>query len=110
LLRVESPPQAASDEQRWQVTVLKTIAAESVGVEELRAQVERHRAWLVKSGEMAVREQLRVANTLENIIRVELNRRILARMPAGSLDAMVDAIRQRKTDPYTAAAELLEFI
>ena len=59
---------------------------------------------------MAVREQLRIANTLENIIRAELNRRILARMPAGSLDAMVDAIRRRTTDPYSAAADLLSFI
>ena len=90
--------------------MLKTIAAESVGVEELRAQVEQHRTWLVASGEMAVREQLRIANTLENIIRAELNRRILARMPAGSLDAMVDAIRRRTTDPYSAAADLLSFI
>ncbi len=110
LLRVESPAQPRSEEQHWQVTVLKTIAAESVGVEELRAQVEQHRTWLVASGEMAVREQLRIANTLENIIRAELNRRILARMPAGSLDTMVDAIRRRTTDPYSAAADLLSFL
>ncbi len=110
LLRVESPALVSSEDQRWQVTVLKTIAAESVGVEELRAQVEQHRTWLVASGEMAVREQLRIANTLESIIRAELNRRILARMPAGSLDAMVDAIRRRETDPYGAAADLLSFL
>ena len=90
--------------------MLKTIAAESVGVEELRAQVEQHRTWLVASGEMAVREQLRIANTLENIIRAELNRRIAASIPAGGLDALVEQIRRRESDPYAAAAGLLEKI
>ncbi len=110
LLRVESPAAAGAEEQRWQVTVMKTVAAESTGVEELRAQVERHREWLVASGEMAVREQLRIANTLENIIRAELNRRILSRMPDGRMNEMVDAIRRRETDPYRAAADLLHLL
>ena len=110
LLRVDSPAQTDDDAQRWKVTVMKTVAAESTGVEELRAQVERHRTWLIESGEMAVREQLRIANTVENIIRAELNRRIRARMPDGHLRDVVDAIRRRETDPYSAAAGLLQLI
>jgi hypothetical protein len=49
-----------------------------------------------------------VAHTLENIIRAELTRRILARMPRTGLDELVETVRRRESDPYTAARELLK--
>ena len=110
LLRVESPVESDDEETRWKVIVMKTVAMEGTGVEELRQRIEAHRRWLLESGEMALREQLRIANTLENIIRAELNRRIAASIPAGGLDLMVEQIRHRESDPYTAAATLLSTI
>jgi hypothetical protein len=54
-----------------------------------------------------VRERLRAAHTLENIMRAELTRRILARMPTTGVDEVVEAIQRRETDPYSAAARLM---
>ncbi len=110
LLRVESPVESDEDEATWKVIVMKTVAMGGTGVEELRQRIEAHRTWLVESGEMALREQLRIANTLENIIRAELNRRIAASMPASGLDELVEAIRRRENDPYAAAAALLSVV
>jgi LAO/AO transport system kinase len=113
LLRVETPAAVAAewdDEKRWQVIVMKTVATDGGGIAELRERIEAHRRWLQESGEMAVREQLRIANTLENIVRAELNRRILERLPAAGLGGLVEAIRARATDPYSAAGELLAAI
>ncbi len=110
LLRVESPVESDEDEATWKVIVMKTVAMGGTGVEELRQRIEAHRTWLVESGEMALREQLRIANTLENIIRAELNRRIAARMPSSGLDELVEAIRRRENDPYAAAAALLSVV
>ena len=107
LLRVESPVESDDEDRRWKVIVMKTVATDNTGVEELRQRIEAHRHWLVESGEMGLREQLRIANTLENIIRAELNRRIAASIPAGGLDALVEQIRRRESDPYAAAAGLL---
>jgi len=110
LLRVETPAAMAADwddENRWKVIVMKTVAMDGTGVFELRERIEAHRRWLQESGEMAIREQLRIANTLENIVRAELNRRILARLPEAGMHGMVEAIRARETDPYTAAGKLL---
>ncbi len=110
LLRVESPVESDEDEATWKVIVMKTVAMGGTGVEELRQRIEAHRAWLMESGEMTLREQLRIANTLENIIRAELNRRIAASMPATGLDQLVEAIRRRESDPYAAAAGLLSAV
>lgn len=110
LLRVESPVESDAEDRRWKVIVMKTVATDNTGIEELRQRIEAHRHWLVESGELALRQQLRIANTLENIIRAELNRRIAASIPAGKLDELVEQIRRRERDPYSAAAELLSLV
>ncbi len=106
LLAMEAPI-APERIDRWQVTVLKTVAASGDGIEELRQRIETHRTWLHTSGELRVREALRIAHTLENIMRAELNRRIRASLPFARLNDMVETISQRTVDPYTVADRLL---
>ena len=109
VLRIDDSAQPAMDDgqERWQVTVMRTVAASNMGIEELRERIDAHMQWLRDSGEITLREQVRVAYTLENIIRAELNRRILERMPAGGLDDLVGRVYRREADPYSAAEELL---
>lgn len=107
LLTVQAPPAVVTQADRWQVTVMKTVAASGDGIEELRQQIEAHNVWLHTSGEIKVREQLRIAHTLENIMRAELNRRIKASLPLARLNGMVEIISQRASDPYTVADTLL---
>jgi LAO/AO transport system kinase len=94
-------------DNEWRVRVFKSTASTGEGVSELLAQIDKHRQWLQSSGEWAVRERLRAARTLENILRAELTRRILARMPSAGMDELVESIRRRQTDPYSAAAQLM---
>ena len=98
---------ATTTQEQWQVTVLKTVATNNEGIDALRDQVEAHRDWLQRSGEWAIREQVRIAYTLEAIVRAELNRRILAALPQTEINDWVQAIRNRETDPYTAAQQIL---
>jgi LAO/AO transport system kinase len=103
LLRVETPPDLAQAAEQWQVTVLKTIASSGEGIAALHERIEAHRTWLHTSGAIAVRERLRLATVLENILRAELNRRILAQLPTAGIAEQVEAMRQRTIDPYTVA-------
>jgi LAO/AO transport system kinase len=107
LIAVEQPATATITAKQWQVTVLKTVATNNEGIDALRDQVEAHRDWLQRSGEWAIREQVRIAYTLEAIVRAELNRRILAALPQTEINDWVQAIRKRVTDPYTAAQKIL---
>jgi LAO/AO transport system kinase len=108
LFRVESPPAASDQEPGWPVTVIKTIAANGAGVEELRQRIEAHRRWLHTSGELALREQVRIAHALEAIVRSELNRQIAARLSTVDRSALVQAVYQRQLDPYHAAETILQ--
>lgn len=108
-IQLSSPdsPKAPTSHDEWRVKVLKTVASTGEGVAELAAQIDLHRQWLLDSGEWETRERLRAAHTLENILRAELARRIMARLPSEGLDNLVDAVRRRQSDPYSAAASLM---
>jgi LAO/AO transport system kinase len=89
------------------VRVLKTIASSGDGVPELLAYIDKHREWLLASGQWAVRERLRAAHTLENILRAEVTQRILARLPHDGLDELLESLQRRQNDPYSAARRLI---
>lgn len=108
LLQVEPRMLSSAAEERWRVIVMKTVATNQEGIEALRERIEAHRAWLQRSGEWEVREGVRIAHTLENILRAELSRRILAALPRIGIEQWVQAVRRRETDPYTAAQQLIK--
>jgi LAO/AO transport system kinase len=107
-LALPLPPQPTADHTSWQVTVLKTNAASGEGIDALRVRFEAHWAWLHASGEISHREQVRIATTIEQIVRAELNRRIRAQLPQPALQTLIEQVRGRTTDPYTVAAMLLQ--
>ena len=115
LFAVALPPELvarkAEEDDGWRVTVHQTTAtgglAESSGVTNLRARLDAHREWLHESGELAVRERLRIASALEDLLRAEVNRRVLAQLPREGLDELVEQVQARKVDPYGAVGRLL---
>lgn len=105
LLSVATP--AAVTGEGWPVPIAKTVAATGEGVEQLRQQIEEHRNWLHETSQWAVRERIRIAHTLEQIMRAELARQVAAQMTVEGLDEVIEAIYRRTTDPYSAAERLL---
>lgn len=92
---------------QWQVSVLKTVAAQNEGIGELRDQIEAHRQYLQISGELSQREQVRIATTLEQILQSALNRQLHTALPLTDATSQLEAIQARTIDPYTVAAQLL---
>lgn len=102
-LAVEQPAAPQTPDDAWQVPLLRTIARTGEGVDELRGQLEAHRAWLHASGEFRLREEQRILKLLETIIRLELTRQLSTRLPGEQLRSELDAIYQRQRDPYSVA-------
>jgi len=91
----------------WVPPVLKSVARLGTGVPELRAELERHRQFLL-GAEGQGRRRSRVRRRIESIVR----ERLLAELSAlagtdGSLDAHVAAVEGRTEDPMAAAEALL---
>jgi LAO/AO transport system kinase len=92
-------------EGEWRPPVLKTEAVNGVGIDRLREAIDRFRA------HEAPRRQQRRKASHESRLRALLAQRLLAhveqRLPSGAFDRQVEAVAERRTDPYSAAAQLM---
>jgi len=94
-------------ELRWRPPVVKTIALRGEGVPELVQAIAAHRQYLERSHERSRRDQARLANELERILRDELMSRLLDQVDQSRLDRLMAQIVARELDPYTAARQLI---
>ncbi len=96
-----------SERPKWQVPLLKTVATEGEGVEELAGAIARHRAYLKESGEYAVRDRERLRSQLMDLLRHELTERFLRSQPHGFLDQTLERVVRREQSPRQAVEALL---
>lgn len=95
-------------EHDWQIPIVKTVAAKDEGLGDLMSALDEHRAYLVKEGQLAVRETRRAREELVGLLRDRLVKKALLRLEAevGALDAVAARIARREADPYGLADEL----
>jgi LAO/AO transport system kinase len=105
--RLMTLPPAITTEERWRPPIVKTIASESKGLEELMEALAQHRAYLDEHPEGQQRGRMRAALELETILREALFNRLLHTANAAQLELVVDRIAAREIDPYSAAEQLL---
>jgi len=101
-----SPPaDRASD---WRPPIVKTVAVEGKGIDELVAAIDRHQTHLEASGEGEARRRQRAEAELETILRETLLARLRQQVGRVELDGVVDRVASRELDPYTAARTLID--
>jgi len=98
-MRVEKPD--------WKVPVIPTEAIHNKGVDELLAEIEKHKAYLESSGLLQKRRRHQLKHKVEQEIQRLVQGDIRATTLAGEvLDRVVDEIMRRENDPYSAGKEL----
>lgn len=100
---LESMLALAEDAGDWRPPIVKTVAARGEGIEELLGGVERHRAHLVDSGELAERRRQLLRLRVEAILK----ERVLAEADASlGLEHEVSRGHEERHDPYRVADRL----
>ncbi len=101
-------PQAPRDIE-WEIPALAAQAQNGVGVEELLAEVKRHRGLLEASGALDKRRQARRRAGLHALLIEEFTEQLGRRLRAdGDLAATFEAVAAGRLDPYSAVAEILK--
>jgi LAO/AO transport system kinase len=90
----------------WVPPVVATSTVTGEGLEELWAAAEAHRRAQEESGRLRERRRARLALELESLAAERLRLRVRG-LVDGARD-LIDALEERRTDPYRAAAMLLE--
>ena len=93
-------------ELSWIPPVVKVVASTGDGVDELWAAIEAHRGYLEASGLFADGRRNRLLREVESLTVEELRERVRSLLEQDG-DLAV-ALVERRTDPYRAAAMLME--
>jgi LAO/AO transport system kinase len=98
---------AERTEDSWRPPIVKTVAAKPEGLDEVVAEIERHRAWLADSGELRTRRLRRARDEVEAIAVTALREQWGDVHGRSELDELAAAVVAGDTYPYAAADRLL---
>src|SRR5690606_7836213 len=99
-----SPGEPAS----WTIPVLQTVAASGQGVDALVEALDRHRAWLEASGELAGRRRRRLAERVREAVDRGLRERAWTEAGgAAILEESLPALEAGRITPYEVAERIV---
>jgi len=102
MLHLGGPPRDG-----WEPPIVPAVAIRDQGIAEIAAAIERHRAHLHASGQLATRDRDRAGREFQQILQEAALEQLRARYASAAWEVLVDRIAARELDPYTAAADLL---
>lgn len=92
----------------WQVPVLTTQAINSVGIEELYQEIERHRNVLERTGRLSIQRQEQLKKELVRAIEQGVSERLARLMEKDqTLVALSEKVVRGEVDPYSTATDIL---
>mgnify|MGYP000843564173 FL=1 len=94
----------------WLPPVLKTIAIESQGIEDLLGVIQAHRKFLLESGTWQVKERQALQKAIQRAITQNLMDFWKAKITPELFEATLQSVVERKLSPESAAQYLLRTI
>ncbi|MDY6852473.1 MAG: methylmalonyl Co-A mutase-associated GTPase MeaB, partial [Thermodesulfobacteriota bacterium] len=98
------------EEKEWTPPILKTVANQDQGIDELWKKIERHRDFLTQNHSEYYRRRIHLKHKLElvELVKQRVVDSVLKKMEAtGALDQYVEDLIARKADPYTLSEQIL---
>jgi LAO/AO transport system kinase len=93
----------------WRVPIVKTEASRGVGVDELVARLDEHREHILAAGQLNERRARNLRNEVLAIATARMRRRLEEELHEDAeFQALIDQVIERRLDPASAAAALLE--
>ncbi len=92
----------------WRPPIVKTVASRAEGVDEVVEALDKHHAWLERTGVLGQRRRARLREEIEAIALTALRERMGDLHGDQRLDVLADRVVAGELDPYAAADELVE--
>ncbi|QLD88314.1 methylmalonyl Co-A mutase-associated GTPase MeaB [Natronomonas salina] len=97
------------DDEEWTPPIVETVAKTGDGVDEFLDVLDDHVAWLTETGELEEQASQRYAAEIRTLLREDTAALVEEELEArGGLEAKVQAVLDRETDPYGVADEVVE--
>lgn len=103
-MSVETP---TAESNLWIPPIVKTVATEGKGLEELIASIARHAAHLRQSGDWAARDRARLGSETQTLLQEALMDRFMEKISQKRYREIIEKVVGRDLSPYEAVKLLL---
>jgi LAO/AO transport system kinase len=91
----------------WRPPIVRTVAAQGDGTDDVIAAIDAHRGHLVDTGGLERRRAQRMVDEVREIVARRMEQRAFALVGEAGVDALRDRMLARDLDPWAAAEEIL---
>lgn len=96
------------DEKSWIPKIIKTIASEGTGIEEVWREINRHKSFLIESNLFLLKRQKQAKLRIKEIVEDKLKRKLWNLTVEKTLDASLENVVLGNLSPYHIAEEILK--
>ena len=97
----------ATDSNIWMPLIVKTVATEGKGIDELIDAIAKHAGYLQQSGDRAARDRARLQSEMETLLQEALMDRFMENMRQETYEEIIGNVVNRDISPYEAVKSLL---
>ncbi len=90
----------------WAPFIVKTVASENRGMDEVVKGIDRHRSYLIESGKLSSKRRDRVRNVVLDIVRENLQRKFWTERRLSELENRLELVMSNKLSAIQLAEEL----
>ncbi|HVO75564.1 MAG TPA: methylmalonyl Co-A mutase-associated GTPase MeaB [Ignavibacteriaceae bacterium] len=96
------------DEHTWLPGIIKTVATENLGINDIFSEIEKHREFLIKKNFFMKKREKQTKNRIKEIVEDYLRDALWNAERENSLDSSLEKVVIGKLSPYQIAEELIE--
>jgi len=96
------------DADSWMPNIIKTIATENKGIEEIAVEVSRHREYLTTSGSFIKKRESRAKIRIKDIVEEKIRLELWGERRENSLNSSLEKVVLGNLSPYHIAEKIIE--
>jgi LAO/AO transport system kinase len=89
-----------------EIPVVKTVASQNKGIDELADFIMRHKEYLISKGKLAEKRKMNLIKQINELVNSRLEHHFWSGQRKNLLDKMIDKIAGREINPYDFVDEL----
>ncbi len=96
------------DENSWMPAIIKAIAVENKGIQEIAEEIDRHREYLNRQNKFLKRREERTKVRIRNIVEEKIREELWSGTGEKSLNSSIDKVVLGNLSPYHIAEEIIK--